>query len=338
MNDKYVAQAPTQEEAIQKGLDALGITKDEAIIRIDEPGKKGFLGIGQRDAVVTVERKEKTNLVDDFLADELNIKRSNKTIESVKTKETSQPVVVPEEADTATFDQKEKDSLKEKALQEEADMDKEEKLIGRDQSEVELVGEKQVTQSEVADMDEDYDNEDFDDEDDDDDYEEKDSSQMTEEEVYEKDQEAIEEVRQYLKDVIVAMGIEDVEVFTSRVKNNVKYDIETENAGLVIGRHGKVLNGLQTLAQNHMHQLAYSKINVRADAEKYRERRKSTVENLANRTADRVIKTNKPVRLDPMPAHERKQIHRYLNQNPKVKTHSEGREPKRYLVVEPNND
>ncbi len=329
MNDKYVAQAPTQAEAIQKGLDALGITKDEAIIRVDEPGKKGFLGIGQKDAVVTVEKKEKSNILDDFLADELDIKRNRFSAQPKKEKVER---VTPTEVD--------EDPLKEKALEEEADMDKAEKLAGRDHTEVELVGEEQVTQSEVEETEEDleadfaFDAEEAEDED----YEEKDSSEMSEEEIYEKDQEAIEEVRQYLKEVIVAMGIDDIEVYISRVRNNVKYDIETENAGLVIGRHGKVLNGLQTLAQNHMHQLAYSKINVRADAEKYRERRKNTVENLANRTADRVIKTNKPVRLDPMPAHERKQIHRYLNQNPKVKTHSEGREPKRYLVVEPNND
>lgn len=334
MNDKYVAQAPTQEEAIQKGLDALGISRDEAIIKVEEPGKKGFLGIGQKDAVVTVERREKTNIVDEFLSNEMDLTRDKSRTEKEETpvsskKDTLEDAAYAEVSDT--------DTLKEKALDEEADMDMEESMLGRDRTEVELVGEKQQVQSEVDNKD--YDEEDFSDEeeDDDDTFDETKSADLTEEEIFEKDQEAVEEVRQYLKEVIVAMGIEDVEVYTSRVKNNVKYDIETENAGLVIGRHGKVLNGLQTLAQNHMHQLAYSKINVRADAEKYRERRRNTVENLANRTAEKVIKTNRPVKLDPMPAHERKQIHRYLNQNPKVKTHSEGREPKRYLVVEPNN-
>ncbi|MDN6196201.1 MAG: KH domain-containing protein, partial [Atopostipes suicloacalis] len=149
------------------------------------------------------------------------------------------------------------------------------------------------------------------------------------------DDEAVKAVRDYLKNIILAMGISDVEVYTSRIKNQVKYDIETGNAGLVIGRHGKVLNGLQTLIQNHMHQLAESKIFVRVDAEKYRERRRNTVESLARRTADRAIKTKKAVKLDPMPAYERKQIHHYLNKNSKVDTHSEGREPKRYLVVKP---
>lgn len=322
MNNKYVAQAPTQEEAIDKGLKALGITRDEAIIKVENPGKKGFLGFGQKDAVVTVEKREKTNVVDEFLTNELNLDSKRKEAKPVKVAQKEEKL---EEA--AFADRSETDPVKEKALEEEAEMDKEEKIKGRDQAEVELVGEKQQTQTEVDTAD--YSQEKS--------VEDSKSTEPTEEEIQSKDQAAIDEVRQYLKDVIFAMGIEDVEVYTSRVNNNIKYDIETENAGLVIGRHGKVLNGLQTLAQNHIHQLAYSKLNVRADAEKYRERRKNTVETLANRTAERVIKTNKPVRLDPMPAHERKQIHRYLNQNPKVKTHSEGREPKRYLVVEPSD-
>ena len=322
MNNKYIAQAPTQEEAIDKGLKALGITRDEAIIKVDNPGKKGFLGFGQKDAVVTVEKREKTNVVDEFLTNELNLDSKRKEAKPVKVAQKEEKL---EEA--AFADRSETDPVKEKALEEEAEMDKEEKIKGRDQAEVELVGEKQQTQTEVDTAD--YSQEES--------VEDSKSTEPTEEEIQSKDQAAIDEVRQYLKDVIFAMGIEDVEVYTSRVNNNIKYDIETENAGLVIGRHGKVLNGLQTLAQNHIHQLAYSKLNVRADAEKYRERRKNTVETLANRTAERVIKTNKTVRLDPMPAHERKQIHRYLNQNPKVKTHSEGREPKRYLVVEPSD-
>ena len=322
MNNKYVAQAPTQEEAIDKGLKALGITREEAIIKVDNPGKKGFLGFGQKDAVVTVEKREKTNVVDEFLTNELNLDSKRKEAKPVKVAQKEEKL---EEA--AFADRSETDPVKEKALEEEAEMDKEEKIKGRNQAEVELVGEKQQTQTEVDTAD--YSQEES--------VEDSKSTEPTEEEIQSKDQAAIDEVRQYLKDVIFAMGIEDVEVYTSRVNNNIKYDIETENAGLVIGRHGKVLNGLQTLAQNHIHQLAYSKLNVRADAEKYRERRKNTVETLANRTAERVIKTNKTVRLDPMPAHERKQIHRYLNQNPKVKTHSEGREPKRYLVVEPSD-
>ena len=325
VNDKYIAQAATQEEAVTKGLNALGISREEAKITIDEPGKKGFLGFGQKDAVVVVERKEKVNIVDEFLSNEFDMDRKSPQVAEEKPEDLEEAHEEPLVAE---------DPKKVEAKEQEDEATKEEILEGRDHTEVEILEvEKEEHQEE------DLDDFDFDaDEEADDDYEEKDSSELTDEEINQIDQEAIEEVRQYLNDIIVTMGVEDAQVYTSRVRNSVKYDIETENAGLVIGRHGKVLNGLQTLAQNHMHQLAHSKINVRADAEKYRERRRNTVESLANRTAEKVIKTNRRVKLDPMPAHERKQIHRYLNQNPKVKTHSEGREPKRYLVVEPADE
>lgn len=301
MKEKYIAQAATQEEAIIKGLNALSITRDEAKITVEEPGKKGFLGIGQKDAVVIVERREKINLVDELFNDEFEIERE----------QPSTPKEEKKEKVTQTAKKEEVKNEKE-AKAEEAKMSVEELAEGRDPAEVEIVEKNQEAAQTESKVDK-------------------------EEQIQRDDQEAIDNVRQYLKDIIVQMNISDVEVYTSRVKDNVKYDVETENAGLVIGRHGKVLNGLQTLAQNHMHQLAHSKINVRVDVEKYRERRRNTVEALAERTAEKVIKTNRRVKLDPMPAHERKQIHHYLNENPKVKTHSEGREPKRYLVVEPEN-
>jgi len=305
VKEKYIAQAATQEEAIIKGLNALGITREEAKITVEEPGKKGFLGIGQKDAVVIVERTEKVNLVDELFNDDFEIEREQPSTPKEAPKETKKEKV------TQTVKKQEVKSEQE-AQAEESKMSAEELAEGRNPAEVELVEKKtETTQTE--------------------------SKIDREEEIQRDDQEAIDNVRQYLKDIILQMNIPDVEVYTSRVNDNVKYDVETENAGLVIGRHGKVLNGLQTLAQNHMHQLAHSKINVRVDVEKYRERRRNTVETLAERTAEKVIKTNRRVKLDPMPAHERKQIHRYLNENPKVKTHSEGREPKRYLVVEPEN-
>lgn len=307
VNDKYIAQAKTQEEATIKGLNALGIARDEAIITVEHSGKKGFLGIGQKDAVVIVERKEKINIVDELLTSEFDLRLDdNKSDQSKTETKRAQTETKQEKLEEAARTTEESEDPKEvKAKEEESKMTVQETTEGRNPADVEIF-EEQVKEE-----------------------------TQTEEEIVKDDQEAIENIRQYLKEIILAMDISDVEVFTSRVGDDVKYDIETKNAGLVIGRHGKVLNGLQTLAQNHMHQLAHSKINVRVDAEKYRERRKSTVETLAERTADKVIKTNRRVKLDPMPAHERKQIHRYLNRNPKVKTHSEGRDPKRYLVVEP---
>lgn len=322
MNEKYTAIAATQEEAINKGLNALGITRDEAIITVEEPGKKGFLGIGQKDAIVVVERKEKTNIIDEFLANEFAEEREAAVkVEAEQAKRKAQQEREATRLETAAYADDTVDDAKEAGAEaQEDEMSTEEMVEGRDPATVEIIEQdNKDEETEPTDATPITDQ----------------AAEVTEATIENDDQEAIEAVRVYLKDIIQAMDIKDIEVYTSRVNDNVRYDIETENAGLVIGRHGKVLNGLQTLAQNHMHQLAHSKINVRVDAEKYRERRRNTVESLARRTADKALKTNRRVKLDPMPAHERKQIHRYLNANPKVKTHSEGREPKRYLVVEP---
>lgn len=306
MNNKYTAQATTQEEAIEKGLNALGITKEEAIITIEEPGKKGFFGLGQRDAVVVVEKREKIDIVDEFLSQEFD---KNNLKSTMKTTKNEEKIIEKKEY----ISKPEKNIEQQKAKDEEKEMSTEEFVEGRDPSEVEKI---EKTKEKVKKSSE---------------------TELEELNVDEIDEKAIDSVRTYLRDVILAMGISDVEVYTSRINNNVKYDIETENAGMVIGRHGKVLNGLQILAQNHMHQLAHSKLYVRVDAEKYRDRRKNTVETLAKRTASKVVQTKKPIKLNPMPAHERKQIHRFLSENSKVTTHSEGKEPKRYLVIEPEN-
>ena len=85
MNNKYVAQAPTQEEAIEKGLNALGITRDEAIIKVEEPGKKGFLGIGARDAHVHV--KEKLILVEPEIEEVENDEVHPQTVDNPVEKE-----------------------------------------------------------------------------------------------------------------------------------------------------------------------------------------------------------------------------------------------------------
>ena len=105
MNDKYIAQAATQEEAIDKGLNALGISREEAKITIDEPGKKGFLGFGQKDAVVVVERREKVNIVDEFLSNEFDIDRKSQATAEEKRKDLDKAAFPDEEREKPLVDE-----------------------------------------------------------------------------------------------------------------------------------------------------------------------------------------------------------------------------------------
>lgn len=47
----------TVDEAIQEGLQVLGITKDQAVIEVLDEGKKGFLGLGKKQARVSIEKR-----------------------------------------------------------------------------------------------------------------------------------------------------------------------------------------------------------------------------------------------------------------------------------------
>lgn len=295
--DKYVAQGATTQAAIEEGLQKLGISREEAIIDIQSEGRKGFLGIGQKDAIVTVRRKE-SNKFDQVLAEATDLSM-DKSVKEVPTNESLSATVSTEAMDEPVQSEDESLSEKTEATNEEHEMAAHESA--------EIV--------EVANEDTAYDEDDP--------------------EENQEDQEAIRHVHDYLKRVIQAMGIDDATVELSQDSEQVLFDITTEDAGLVIGRHGKVLNGLQRLAQIQLHQHADNKLYVRVDAENYRSRRRGTVQHLAEKTANKVKQTNQPVILEPMPAHERKQIHRYLHHHSGVKTHSEGKEPNRYLVVEP---
>ena len=95
------------------------------------------------------------------------------------------------------------------------------------------------------------------------------------------------------------------------------------------------MNALQALTQVLVHRHAKSKLTAIVNVGDYRERREMILKQLAERTAEKVLRTNQPVFLEPMPAFERKQIHFYLSKDAQVSTHSEGNEPHRYLVVEP---
>ena len=74
---------------------------------------------------------------------------------------------------------------------------------------------------------------------------------------------------------------------------------------------------------------------IQLDVENYRERRQESLEQLAERMADKAIRTGKKVEFEPMPSYERKVIHNALSRRLDIETVSVGTDPNRYLVIEP---
>lgn len=142
--------------------------------------------------------------------------------------------------------------------------------------------------------------------------------------------------KEFLGKVFDAMHLE-VQIDTSYDKENNCLDIELsgKEMGVIIGKRGQTLDSLQYLTKLAINTNTEEKIKVKVDTEDYRNRRKKTLENLASNVAYKVKKTGRPVELEPMNPFERRVIHSTLQNNRYVKTHSEGEEPDRYVVVSP---
>lgn len=144
-------------------------------------------------------------------------------------------------------------------------------------------------------------------------------------------------VLDFLKDVTERMGL-DLEIKAMANEEYLYFDITGKDSGTIIGKRGQTLDSIQYLASLVANKDSDKYIRVIVDAENYREKREKTLENLANRLADKVIRTGKSVRLEPMNPYERKVIHSTLQKNPAITTRSEGEEPYRRVIIEQNKE
>lgn len=110
-------------------------------------------------------------------------------------------------------------------------------------------------------------------------------------------------------------------------------DIEGEDVNHLIGYRGENINAFQTILTAIANKKSTAKIRVYLDIAGYRERRLKTLEDLAEKIARTVVRTRKPVTLEPMTAYERKIIHTKLQSHSKVETFSKGEEPYRKVVI-----
>jgi spoIIIJ-associated protein len=106
--------------------------------------------------------------------------------------------------------------------------------------------------------------------------------------------------------------------------------------GMLIGRHGQTIDAVQYLANAVMwRRHPEDRKEVVVDAAGYRDRRRTALEALAVRSAERALSDQEPVELEPMTAVERKVVHLRLKEFDGVETTSEGTEPNRFVVVIP---
>lgn len=146
----------------------------------------------------------------------------------------------------------------------------------------------------------------------------------------------IEEAEKFLSDIGEKMGVA-LTIETLKDGKNVQFILSGEKIALLIGKRGQTLNSLQYLTQLVINRYSDQYVNVVLDAEDYRKRRRDTLIQLAERLAQKALKTGKEIALEPMPSYERKVIHSALVDNKRIKTYSDGNDPHRHIVIAPVN-
>ena len=139
-----------------------------------------------------------------------------------------------------------------------------------------------------------------------------------------------------INDLVDKMNL-NVATTIEEKENTIKIDFVGEDVGTIIGKRGDVLDSLQYILSQIFNKNTKKDefIRVIIDCEGYRQKREDTLKNLANRLADRALKENRPKKLEPMNAYERKIIHLALEGRKNITTISKNEEPNRYITITP---
>ena len=137
----------------------------------------------------------------------------------------------------------------------------------------------------------------------------------------------------FLKQTLDTMGVE-ADITISIEDDSILAKINTAQSGVIIGRRGQTLDALQYLTSLVVNKSNQEYTRVTLDVGDYRDKRKNSLQDLADKIALNVEKSRKSYKLEPMNPYERRIIHASLQNYKHVSTHSEGEEPNRCIVVE----
>jgi len=305
----YESSAKTIEEAIEAGLETLGVSISDVTVDIIDEGSKGLFGLfGSRLAKVRLTVKEQE---EDLLASLTEEKPAKKPAKKpAEKKEKTEP-----KAEKPAAEKKPAPEKKEKAepkapkqpkpKQEKPKAEKAEKPAAEKKPLPPKAPAKPIEKPVVT---------------------------MLENDQVEADS-AAGKAQAFLKELTHLMGVEVDVAVGNDAEGNVFVQMTGDTLGILIGRRGETLDALQYLTSLKINRGQEGYTRVTLDTENYRAKREDTLIRLANRMANRAVKTGRKVSLEPMNPYERRIIHSALQANEAVDTHSEGDEPNRHVVI-----
>ncbi len=147
------------------------------------------------------------------------------------------------------------------------------------------------------------------------------------------DDDASQAITAFLTGLFQHMEVECTVTVELSQRGAYEVRLEGEDLGRIIGRRGETLDAIQQLTGYAVNRDRRERVRVHLDAEGYRARREEALANMARRQAEKAIRYQKSVTLEPMNAYERHVIHTALQGYPHITTHSVGTEPNRRTVI-----
>lgn len=128
---------------------------------------------------------------------------------------------------------------------------------------------------------------------------------------------------------------EDCRISVDIVRQRVVFKVEGGNSGMLIGKRGQTLEAIQYLVEKIVNKHNEQRVRVLVDVEGYLKARKTNLQKLAAKMADKAQKTKKPVTIGQMNAYDRRTVHLHLKNNSAVRTQSVGEGYYRKLIIFP---
>ena len=301
---QFEFSARTEDEAVEQGLQELGVSIADVEVQVLEEGSKGLFGLfGSRPVKVRLTLKDTE---EDPLADLLEDKPEPRA--------EKKPVKTEKKAEKP--EKKAEKKAEEKAVKEPAPEKKkaEKKPEPRkEETEAEPAERKKAPKQEIRPM-------------------EKPEVTMIPAGELEADSPA-GIAHAFLTELTRLMGVDVTIDMGTDAEGNVFGYINGDTLGILIGRRGETLDAVQYLTSLKVNRGREGYTRVTLDTENYRAKREDTLIRLANRMANRALRTGRKVSLEPMNPYERRIIHYALQQTDGVDTHSEGEEPNRHVVI-----
>lgn len=295
MKKSIIKSAKTKDAAIKLALDEIGKSRDEVEIEIIEEESSGFLGlIGSKDAVVRVSYEE-------------DIKEALSNLE--KEIENTESFVNDYDDEKDSEQIPAEDDLEEKTIENEKEaVENEEEVVENEAS----INETKESDGQEAKLNVDYGK----------------AKQKA-------DIDKFYEAKDLLENILKAMHFENVSVIGNLEDNIIKLDakVDEKDTGIAIGKAGSTLDAIELIIRKAVDSRR-SDVRLNVDINNYKKRRDEKIVELARDTAKKVQKSKKSWNLRYMNSYERRLAHEEISKHQNVSSHSEGSEPRRYVVVD----